>query len=149
MLASLLSATASPPCTLNIPAHNVHYDLRGVPGVSGAYEGASDRSVNEGLTEASELLQAGHRSQPWFDLTSYDVGQMRGLLMSSTVRVGLCANATLDQKPADAMLEKCVAMLPEGAAFLSYGTLSRGPGLLESLAKSVAGATVESRRQPC
>ena len=65
--------------------------------------------------------------------------QMRGLLMSSTVRVGVCVNATLDQKPADAMLEKCVAMLPEGAAFLSYGTLSRGPGLLESLAKSVAG----------
>ena len=50
---SVLSATASPPCTLNIPAHNVHYDLRGVPGVSGAYSGASDRSVNEGLAEAS------------------------------------------------------------------------------------------------
>ena len=75
---SVLSATASPPCTLNIPAHNVHYDLRGVPGVSGAYSGASDRSVNEGLAEASELLSAGHRSQPWFDITSYDVGQMRG-----------------------------------------------------------------------
>ena len=123
MLASVsLLATASPPCTLNIPAHNVHYDLRGVPGVSGIYQGSSDRSVNEGLAEASELLSAGHRSQPWFDITSYDVGQMRGLLMSSTVRVGVCVNATLDQKPADAMLEKCVAMLPEGAAFLSYGT---------------------------
>ena len=71
--AALLSATASPPCTLNIPAHNVHYDLRGVPGVSGIYQGSSDRSVNEGLAEASELLQAGHRSQPWFDITSYDV----------------------------------------------------------------------------
>ena len=57
LVASLLSA-ASPPCTLNIPAHNVHYDLRGVPGVSGAYSGASDRSVNEGLAEASELLSA-------------------------------------------------------------------------------------------
>ena len=64
MLASLLSATASPPCTLNVPAHNVHYDLRGVPGVSGAYSGASDRSVNEGLAEASELLQAGHAYRP-------------------------------------------------------------------------------------
>ena len=72
---SLLTTAASPPCTLDIPAHNVHYDLRGVPGVSGAYEGASDRSVNEGLAEASELLQAGHRSQPWFDITSYDVGR--------------------------------------------------------------------------
>ena len=71
MLASLLSATASPPCTLDIPAHNVHYDLRGVPGVSGVYEGASDRSVNEGLAEASELLQAGHRSQPWFELENH------------------------------------------------------------------------------
>ena len=94
-------------------------------------------------------MPLGHRSQPWFDITSYDVGQMRGLLMSSTVRVGVCANATLDQKPADAMLEKCVAMLPEGAAFLSYGTLSRGPGLLESLAKSVAGATVENTQPTC
>ena len=127
MLLASLAATASPPCTLNIPAHNVHYDLRGVPGVSGAYEGASDRSVNEGLAEASELLSAGHRSQPWFDITSYDVGQMRGLLMSSTIRVGVCANATLDQKPADTMLEKCVAMLPEGAAFLSYGVVGAAP----------------------
>ena len=75
LLASLLSA-ASPPCTLNIPAHNVHYDLRGVPGVSGIYQGSSDRSVNEGLAEASELLQAGHRSQPWFDITSYDVARV-------------------------------------------------------------------------
>ena len=57
LLASLLSA-ASPPCTLNIPAHNVHYDLRGVPGVSGVYEGASDRSVNEGLAERPPKLKA-------------------------------------------------------------------------------------------
>ena len=49
-----------------------------MPGVSGIYQGSSDRSVNEGLAEASELLSAGHRSQPWFDITSYDVGQMRG-----------------------------------------------------------------------
>ena len=52
MLLASLAATASPPCTLNVPAHNVHYDLRGVPGVSGIYQGSSDRSVNEGLAEA-------------------------------------------------------------------------------------------------
>ena len=64
MLATLLSSTASPPCTLNIPAHNVHYDLRGVPGVSGIYQGSSDRSVNEGLAEAcraARMAETGTR----------------------------------------------------------------------------------------
>ena len=60
MLLASLSTAASPPCTLNIPAHNVHYDLRGVPGVSGAYSGASDRSVNEGL--APPRASTGRRS---------------------------------------------------------------------------------------
>ena len=97
MLASVtLLATASPPCTLNIPAHNVHYDLRGVPGVSGIYQGSSDRSVNEGERQPEHRAGEGRgigRRRPHERLVlDHQPLHLREYVRSARLQVIFCVN---------------------------------------------------------
>ena len=85
MLLVYLTTAATPACTLDVPAHGVHYDLRGLSDVLGEYKKSSDGLVDEGLFEAGELVRSGQKSQDWFDMKAEEIGGMRGLLMSTIV----------------------------------------------------------------